>query len=55
VALLTVYWAPGDPEANEAELRAFGLFAIVGLVIGMAAYWKTVRGIAETFWELMGG
>ena len=55
VALLTVYWAPGNPEANEAELRAFLLLAGVLLVTGVVTWWKTIRGIAEMFWDLVGG
>jgi len=37
LALLTIYWSPGDEEQNRAEVRAFGVFLM--LVAAAAGWW----------------
>jgi len=50
--IVTIYWAPGEKDQNEAELRAFVLFLLVAVVVAGAlleAYFGALSGTARTF------
>ena len=54
---VTVYWAPGDSEDNEAELRGFVLFLLVaagvgGVLLEMGS--GALSGAGRTFWSVLG-
>lgn len=54
--IVTIYWAPGEKEDNEVELRAFVLFLVVALVVGgvlLESFFGAVSGTAKTFWGIL--
>ena len=54
--IVTIYWAPGDKDQNEAELRAFVLFLVMALVVGgvlLEWFYQGLSGTAKTFWGIL--
>jgi hypothetical protein len=54
--IVTIYWAPGEKEDNEAELRAFVLFLVVGLIVGgiwLQAKYHAISATWNTFWGIL--
>jgi len=54
--IVTIYWAPGEKQDNEAELRAFVLFLVVALVVGgclLEMYYKGLSATWNTFWGIL--
>jgi hypothetical protein len=54
--IVTIYWAPGEKEENEAELLAFVLFLVATLLVGGAwLQWRyhALSATAKTFWSIL--
>ena len=59
VLLVTLYWAPGDQQLDDTELRAFGVFVVVVLAGGLLylelAHHRVVSDQLELFWKIVSG
>jgi len=51
--IITVWWIPGDEEANRKELIALAIVASATAVAVCAIYWQEVLGVAKTFYDIM--
>ena len=54
--IVTVYWAPGEKEDNEAELAGFVLFLAISAVVGgvlLESWFGALSGAVKTFWEVL--
>jgi len=59
VLLVTLYWAPGDQQLDDAELRAFGVFVVTVVVVGLLylefRYDHAVTKQLRLFWTIVSG
>jgi len=51
LALITLYWVPGDEEQNRAEVRGLVLFLIFAAIVAGFSQRDFVKDVAKTVWD----
>jgi hypothetical protein len=52
--LVTIYWAPGDPAQNRAELGGLVLFIVLAAAGGIAWLEASHRYVSQVIWTFWG-
>ncbi len=52
--LVTIYWAPGDPDQSRTELRGLVLFLVLAVVGGIAWLEISHRYVSQVLWTFWG-
>jgi len=58
LALIVIYWAPGEADENQVELRGlmmFMLIAVAALLVWLQVSGNRISDVATTFWSIMTG